>query len=97
MSRLNKFMGKPKVIKIGDEDLELRPLKLKDLDLLLDMQDDKKRNESMKKIIRKTLKESVPDATDEEVDNFTMSYFEELLTGILEVNNLNKNVPQKKS
>ena len=43
---------------------------------------------SSKVLISKVLKEAVPDATDEEINNIGMQYMQELMDAIMDVNGL---------
>jgi len=97
MSKLSNLIGKSKTFKIGDIDLEFKPLKFEDLDLLAEFEseDESKRVIAMKKVIAKTLKEAVPDATDEEIANLGMTHMQKITEAIIEVNGL-KNVARKK-
>ncbi len=74
--------------------MEFKPLKMENLDLLAELEDESKRVMAMKKIIAITLKEAVPDATDEEIANLGLTYLQEISEAIVEVNGL-KNVPRK--
>lgn len=89
MSKLESLIGKPKTYKIGGIDLELSPRRLEEIDLLLDISDSAKRGEAMKELIKRTLKEAVPDATDEEINKVSFNHFQKLSEAILEVNGLN--------
>lgn len=86
MSKLAKLLGKPKKYTIGGEELEFKPRKLKDLDLLMDLAEENKRSDALKKLIKVTLKEAEPEATDEELDGIAFTYFDELTRAILDVN-----------
>jgi len=88
MSRLNKLLGKGKEIDLGGEIILIKPLKLKDLDLFMDLANESKRTETTKKIIFQTIKEAVPDVTNEELENISVEYITTLLNEILEVNGL---------
>jgi len=94
MSKLSNLLGKSKTYKIGEVELEFKPLKMENLDLLAELEDESKRVMAMKKIIAITLKEAVPDATDEEIANLGLTYLQEISEAIVEVNGL-KNVPRK--
>jgi len=94
MSKIGQLVGKPQVFKIGEVELELKPRTLKDLDLLMALSKDENQSEAMAKLIRATLKEADPEATEQELDNFGMQYFEQLTNAILQVNGLNKNGPK---
>ncbi len=88
MSKLNSLMGKAKTFKIGDIELEIKPRTMKDIDLIMDLSIEEKRGEAMKELIKRTLKDAVPDATDEEIDNVAFEHFQVLSESIIEVNGL---------
>jgi len=88
MSKLSKYLGKSKTVKIGDEELEIKPLTVKELPLIIRMGEDKERPQAMKELIQITLKKAVPDATQEEIDGFGIQYFNELIEAVMDVNNL---------
>lgn len=89
MSQLSNLMGKSKVYKIGGIELEIKPRTLKDLDIVIGLQDESTRVENMKKLISSTLRDSVPDATEEEIETISFKYFKELSEAIVDVNGLN--------
>jgi len=91
MSKLSNLMGKPKTFKIGDIELEIKPRTLEDIDLIVGLADESKRGEALKELVIRTLKDSVPDATDEEINKIALQYFQQLTEAIMEVNGL-KNV-----
>jgi len=91
MSKLSKLLGKPIECEIGGETFELKPLTVKDLDLLMDLENENKRAGALKQIITKTLKNSISDATDEEIDGVAVEHFDELTKAILKVNKLDEN------
>lgn len=90
MSKLSQLGGESKVYKIGDIDLEIKPRTLADVDLVFDLSDEKKRGVAMKELIRRTLKDAVPEATEDEVNRVAFRYFKELSEAIVETNGLNK-------
>ena len=94
MSKLSNLIGKSKIFKIGGVELELKPLKFEQIDLLGDLEDASKRVNAMKEIIRLTIKEAVPDATEEEIEQIAIGNIFEITKAIQEVNGL-KNVPEK--
>jgi len=83
MGALNKFLGKPKEIDLEGEKIILQPLKVKDMHLF---SKENPNQEEMSEISKKILKLSIPDATDEEIDNLPMDKFVVLME---EINNLN--------
>jgi len=88
MSKLSSLIGKSKTFKIGDIDLEFKPLRFEHMDLLAQLEDPEKRVEAMKKIIKMTLKDAVPDTTDEEIDQLGISHLLEITQAIQEVDGL---------
>jgi len=88
MSKLSKYLGKSKVIKLGEDELEIKPLTVNELPLIIQISEEKTRPEAMKKLVQITLKKAVPDATQEEINGFGIEYFNELVEAILEVNNM---------
>lgn len=100
MSRLSKLVGKLLEVKIGGEMFTFHPLTLKDLPLLMSLgntSDNKKQSEAMREVIEKSLKEAVPDATEEELRQVAVSYFYELSEAIMKVNGLNNADREKDS
>jgi hypothetical protein len=89
MSDLSKLLSKPKTYTIGEIELEIKPRTLKDIDLIMDMGSEEKRGTAMKELIKRTLKDAVPDATDQEIDNIGFAHFKKLSEAIIEVNGLN--------
>jgi len=100
MSRLGKMLGKSKTFDFGEGEnkvsIDLKPLKIGDLDLITKISDKDKQGETMREILKRTLKRSVPDATDEEIDDIGLNFGMDLITAILEVNGLDKMVDKKK-
>lgn len=94
MSKLERFLGKPKKVVIAGEELELKPLTVKNLDIIVDLGSDDKRADAMRRLVVTTLKKSFPDEPEANFEDFSMEYFEDLVKGILAVNNLE--VPEEK-
>ena len=88
MSKLARLQGKALEVEIGGETFNIKPLKVKDMDLIMKAANDNTRGDAINKLVRKTLKESVPDATEEEIDGVAVEHFEVLMKAIAEVNNL---------
>ena len=88
MSKLQRFLGQSKTFKIGEEDIEIQPLTVKNLDILMGLSKKGEEHLALDRLIRVTLKKSVPDSTDEEIDNISLEFFKELMDAILEVNNM---------
>lgn len=83
MGALNKFLGKPKEIEINGEKIILHPLKVKDMHLFAKQDvDDVKMAEMTKQI----LKLSIPDTTDEEINDLPVEISIKIME---EINKLN--------
>jgi len=96
MSKLGSLIGKSKTFKIGDLDLELKPLRFEHMDLLAKLDNPESRVEAMKEIIKITLKEAVPEATDEEIEKLGITYLMEISNAIAEVNGLSNETKTNK-
>ena len=83
-------MGKPKEYTIAGEKFLFKPLTVKELDLFLDMGTESKKAAAMKKIVSISLKQAVPEATDEEIESIGVEFFEQITSAILDVNGMNK-------
>jgi len=83
MGALEKFLGKPKEININGNKLKIHPLKVKDMHLFTK---ENPNPEELSKISKQLIKLSIPEATDEEVDNLSMDSFVKIME---EVNKLN--------
>ena len=88
MSELGSLSGSPKTYKIGTLDLSFKPRTLGDIDLIFDLSDEKKKGPAMRELIKRTLKDAVPSATDQEIDNVAFKYFKDLSEAIADVNGL---------
>jgi len=90
MSELSKLVGEGKRIKLGEVELEIKPLTVNSLPIMMqmDQEDKSKQAEAMKELISRTLKNAVPDATDEEIDNMSIAYMTPLMEAIMEVNKI---------
>lgn len=86
MSKLSQLSGKSKMYKVGEVELDLKPRGIKDLDLLFALQDPAQQASATKKLISATLRQAVPDATQEEIDDITVEYLEEITNAVLDVN-----------
>jgi len=93
MSKLSKFLQKPEKLTLETTDkekieFEIHPLTVDELDLLLGLEskDAEVVGNSLKKIVKITLKKAIPDATDSEVSNFPIKKVGKLIDTILRVN-----------
>ena len=93
MSKLSKLLGKPKDFNIGGEVFTIHPLSVKeDLELVLKLGEKDTQAAAFKELIIKSIKKSVPDATDEEINNLSLSFFKDFQSAVLEVNGLSAEV-----
>lgn len=83
MGSLSKFLGKPKEIDLEGEKITIHPLKVKDMHIF--SKEDASPEEMDKRSIQ-MLKLSIPDTTDEEIENLPMEKF---ITLMEEINKLN--------
>ena len=90
MSELAQLIGKSKKFKIGTIELNIKPRTLEDIDLVIDIANEEKRGAAMKELIKRTVKDAVPEATDEEISGIGMMHFKALSEAILDVNGLSK-------
>jgi hypothetical protein len=88
LEKFERLSAKPKKIKIGGEEFELKPLTMKKLDLFLKMGEEKNKSENMKKLVIETFKNSYEDFDEKYIDNMSLEYFEELIEGILKLHGL---------
>ena len=89
MSKLENLIGKSKTFTIGGIEIEIKPRTLNDMDLIVDLTDSNKKGQALKDLISRTLKDSIPDATDEEISKIGFEHFKALSEAIVEVNGLN--------
>jgi len=84
MGSLSRFLGKPKEIEIEGTKITLHPLKVKDMSLF--SKQDTTDEEKVKMMSKDILRLSIPDATEEEIDNLPLEIFTKIME---EVNKLN--------
>lgn len=102
MGSLNKFLGKPKEIEIEGNKIVLHPLKVKDM---AKFSNQNATEEEKTKISRDILKLSIPDTTEEEIENLPLEIFTKLMEEINKLNgftdekldNLKKRIEQRKA
>lgn len=90
MSKLAALMGKPQIFKIGELELELKPLSIDELELF-NIEDNMPVNEQIKlskKLIARVLKQSIPDATDDEINGISLAHLKELMQAINKLHNM---------
>ena len=95
MSRLERFLGKPEVVEIDGEKFEINPLYGEDFDLVVKLGDKTNTAEAMREMMRKTLKQAVPDMTNEEFQRLPMSFLNKIMESIMRVNGMEMDKLQK--
>lgn len=68
----------------------MKPRTLNDVDLMLDFEDPEKRGNALKELLKRTLKDAIPEATEEEINGIAMQHFNELVSAFMEVNGIAK-------
>lgn len=91
---LDRFMGKAKEVEIEGQKFVIKALTVRDIKLISDLENPEKRADSMQKILAKILRDSIPDITDEQTNNFSLAYLEPLMNAFAEVNNIGENLPE---
>ena len=87
MSELTALQGKPQKFKIGEIELNLKPLTIDELSLF-SIDESAPMEEQMKttkKLLSKVLKNSVPDATDEEINNISLEHLQDIMDAIMKL------------
>ena len=92
MSELSKLVGTGKNITLGEITIHIKPLTVNSIPILMSMSSEnpKEQAEAMNEIIRTTLKEAVPDATDDEIKNIGVEYMMPLMEAVMEINKLDE-------
>jgi len=86
MSKISNFTVQSQKVKIGDFEIEIKPLTLEDMDLILDLKNKQTEAEAKKKLIKKILKSNYPDATEKEINTFPLRFCELIINAILKMN-----------
>lgn len=86
MSRLSRLAGKPEDVTIAGEVFTIHPFCVSDMGSIRGIEENP---EKMVDIVKKTIKASVPDATEEEINAVGMKHFNEFSLAILKVNGIN--------
>lgn len=97
MGKLERFASKPKEYNLAGEKVQLKPLTLDKLSLItkLDSRDESTRNSALKELLTIYLKQVDPEATDEEIDNVSLEFLNELQEAMLDVNGLSEPKEEK--
>lgn len=98
MSRLSKLLGKPIELEMDGEKFDIFPLNGEDLDLImgLNSQNEQVKTSSLRKLLIKTVKRSVPDATDEEILALPFEKITKIIEVAMEANGLKDSMKSDK-
>ena len=98
MSKLEALQGKAKTFKIGDVELELKPLTVDELELFSIDENApiEEQMKSSKKLISTILKKSVPDATEDEIKGISLEHLNDLMSAVMKLHNLEKDSGMQK-
>ena len=88
MDNLEKITIQEKEIEIEGNKFKLKPLGLKHMKTFMDLigKDPDKRVEATDKIIRLIVKENIKDITEEQLDNLTIQFVDQMIENILDIN-----------
>ena len=89
MSKLERFVGKPIKKEIDGIEFDVYPLTVKNLPLLLKMQDKTKQEAATQEVLLISLKRSFPDATQTEIDGLGLDFVTKYMEAVSEANGLN--------
>ena len=85
---LDKFMAKSKEIEIDGVKFKIKALTIKDSPLLIGLENPEKSGKAIQIILGKILRDSFPDITQEQIDDFSLEHLEPIMTAFSEVNSL---------
>jgi len=91
---IEKFLAKPKKVKICGEELDIYPLKVKDLDVVMKLSN-KDNPEGLREMLERSLKKTFPDEVDK-IPDISIEFLEPFVNAIMEVNNIEITEEQKK-
>ena len=92
MSKLTQLQGHSQKFKIGDTELELKPLTVEDI-ALFSVDNNapiEQQMEMTKRLMTKVLKDSVPDATDEEIAKISLEHLDALMKAIMKLHKMSE-------
>ena len=85
---IDRFMAKSKEIEIEGTKFKIKALTVKDSPLLAGLDDPNKSGEAIQVILGKILRDSFPDITQDQIDNFSLEFLEPIMAAFGEVNSL---------
>jgi len=102
MSRLSRFQRKPLDLEFNIEGrdekeiLKIKPFKTTDMQLLMDLSNPDKTVEATHIILRKVIKDNIPDYTEEEFNEMSYAYADKILNAVMDINSLDTDERKKK-
>jgi len=93
MSKIGKLLGSPKKVTIGDQEIEITPLKVKDMMQFGEKDVAKLSIDEQMKINREMIKKSIvgEEVTDQEIDDMSTESYTKLLEEIMNLNGFGGN------
>lgn len=90
MDRIEKLLGKGKTITLNGVELDIKPMTVDDIDILMEMGEPNKLPSAMKKLVKRVLERTLPEATEEQRNQVSFEYFPKLIETIMEINHLDQ-------
>lgn len=90
MSKLSTIKTKGEKVQLGEVEIEIKPLTVSSLPLMMELgkEGSDAQGETIREIISKTLKDAVPDATEDEIDKLPIEHIATLMEAIMKVNKM---------
>ena len=94
MSDIKNIIGKSKEYTIMSETFTLKPLSVKNIDILMDMQSENTKTRGIKNLLVAYIKQAFPEATNEEREDVGLDFMNKLMDAAMDVNGLNNEEPK---
>jgi hypothetical protein len=90
MSKIEKFLAKPQEVEIGGEKYMLKPFTVNDMSMMTRMgsKDENIQSKAIQEAIFKIMKQIDSEATQEQVNDVSIQFLEEIMNAISKINNL---------
>ena len=90
MSKIDKFLAKEQEVTIAGEKYMLKPFTVNDLPLLTRMgsKDTSISTKASQELVRKVLKQIDSEATEEQLDNVSIEFLEDIMSAISKLNGI---------
>ena len=85
---IEKMLAEKKKVVVCGQELEIEQLTMRELAKFAELQQQGKLSDAIMYIVKTTLKKSDPEITDEMIEKLKANFVNELLTKILEINEL---------